>query len=244
MAFKHGYVDAETTPPTKVARIRRFRLDNGKQVFLPAELAATLMPDGPPPVRLYCIERGILGRTDWAGTLPEVRAALRNGRVKERDLGGFRLPDGPAWFGGDYGPNSPAVEQILAALERLDRAEWANLVSVNDGAGRGHPPELTSDSDYRRALGAASEAASMIAMTAVGPKAAEAWRAEAITSLAHSGGPESPERGERWRLADLAWRHQFAAQHAVLSVATANADRWALYEPLLSHLLSREFPKA
>lgn len=158
--------------------------------------------------------------------------ALSSGRLNERDLGVFRVPGGRSWAGGDYGPNSAEVERLLAALEALDPPGWAHLVAVNDAASRNHPPEPTPDSDYRRALLVASEIAIKIAMTAVGPESADAWRTAAATAMRARLGNAAPVvRDDQWRLADRAWRYQFAAQHAVLSIATANAMRWAIYGP-------------
>ena len=87
MGVKRGRIVEDTTPSVRDARIRRVRLDTGKQVYLPLDVLRRLIERHSPTDEFFFVERGILGRTAWAGTASDLRQAVADGEVERRELG-------------------------------------------------------------------------------------------------------------------------------------------------------------
>lgn len=93
MGLKRGYIVGDDTPVTSgPTRIRRFRLSSGDHVYLPLDVAHAVVTRHSPAEEFFFVEKGLLGRTAWAGNLHDVRVALANGHLSPRDLGALRLP--------------------------------------------------------------------------------------------------------------------------------------------------------
>jgi hypothetical protein len=118
MGVKHGRI-VGIEPGGAVDRAK---LDSGERVYVPARIGASIRARYLPTDELYFIERGLLGRTEWVGTLNELRDALRRGEVTSRDLGRFQLP-----------PLAPAVAG-WASLRQSDHHErtGSKLVELRD----------------------------------------------------------------------------------------------------------------
>jgi hypothetical protein len=101
MGLKRGYILEENTPAAPgAANIRRFKLSNGDQVYLPSDVSAALISRHSPAEEFFFLERGLFGRTAWAGNLHDLRVALADGHLKPKDVGGLRLPvqeEVPGW---------------------------------------------------------------------------------------------------------------------------------------------------
>ena len=102
MGLKRGYIVDEDTPVAQgEARIRRFRLANGDHVYLPLGVAGALISGHSPAEEFFFVEKGLLGRTGWAGNLHDVRLALGTRELSTQDLGGWRPPpqeEAPRWM--------------------------------------------------------------------------------------------------------------------------------------------------
>ncbi len=92
MGMKRGYIVGEDTAGARHARIRRFRLSNGEHVYVPRDVATVLLTQHSPAEEFFFVEKGLLGRTAWAGTLGELRRELAGGALSPKDLMGFALP--------------------------------------------------------------------------------------------------------------------------------------------------------
>lgn len=237
MGIKHGRVVQEDTPGNDT-KIRRFRLEDGTRVYLPLALCQRLL-ERPPTEELYFVERGFLGRTEWVGTIAELRIAITQGLVRERDLAGFRLPPSPC---DRYGPAGEAVARLLAALRGTSTSQWEQLVAANDAADRAWPPgDETEGSTPAGWVTSAKVDSSDVALAAVCPEAVEAWRNGLIrSSMASRGRHVDPPSPEEWHLADMAWRWQFAAEHmaCLLTISPGRSPDstqrdWAPYESIV-----------
>jgi hypothetical protein len=237
MGIKHGRVVQEDTPG-KDTKIRRFRLEDGAHVYLPLALCQRLL-EHPPTEEIYFVERGLLGRTEWVGTIAELRIAITRGEVRERDLAGFRLPPSPC---DTYGPSGEAVARLLAVLGGSPASQWEQLVAANDAADRARPPRYeTEGSTAAGWVTSAVMDARDVALAVIDPGAVDAWRNGLIrSSMASRGRHVDPPSPEEWHLAHTAWRWQFAAEH-MACLLTISAGRsldsterdWAPYEPII-----------
>ncbi len=141
-----------------------------------------------------------------------------------------------------YGPDGEAVARLLTILSQLPRPEWERLVAANDQAERAWPPDIESAPAGADVMARASNDASTIALTVVGPAAADAWRRGLLNAgRARRGKQVDPPAPDEWSLADLAWRYQFVAQHMacllVISAARgvdATKRDWAPYAAVVS----------
>jgi hypothetical protein len=237
MGIKHGRVVQEDTPG-RDTKIRRFRLEDGTHVYLPLALCQRLL-ERPPTEEIYFVERGLFGRTEWVGTVAELRIAITRGQVRERDLGGFRLPPSPC---DRYGPAGEAVARLLAVLGGTPASQWERLVAANDSADRAWPPgDETEGSTPAGWVTSAKVDASEVALAALDPGAVDAWRNGLVTSsMASRGRHVDPPSPEEWHLSDMAWRWQFAAEHmaCLLTISTGRSlgstqRDWAPYEPII-----------
>jgi hypothetical protein len=138
MGIKHGHVLGEDTPPGD-NRIRRFRLDNGARVYLPLALADRLFTYQASR-HFYFLERGLLGRTEWLGTIDDLRREVARGGIRQPDLGGFRLPPEPPRTPGwrplacndDHIETGARLEELRAIGQRRGMAETQTWLTLND----------------------------------------------------------------------------------------------------------------
>ena len=87
MGLKRGFIVEDTTPPVRAAGFRRVRLDSGERVYRPLDVFRGLIGRHSPAAEFFFVERGLLGRTAWAGTLGELREAVASGVVSVSELG-------------------------------------------------------------------------------------------------------------------------------------------------------------
>lgn len=135
MGLKQGHVVREDTPAGD-NRIRRFLLQNGAHVYLPLALADRLFTYQASR-HFYFVERGLLGRTEWVGTIDDLRAALARGELPQKDLGGFRLPPEPPQVPGwrslacndDHSETGARLEDLRAIASRrgVTGTTWLTL---------------------------------------------------------------------------------------------------------------------
>jgi hypothetical protein len=93
MGLKRGYIVEDDTPVTRgPTKIRRFRLSSGDHVYLPLDVAYAVVTRHSPAEEFFFVEKGLLGRTAWAGNLHDVREVIRLSILPEKDFGGLRLP--------------------------------------------------------------------------------------------------------------------------------------------------------
>ncbi len=136
MGVKRGYIVDDTTPPVREARIRRVRLDSGEQVYLPLDVFRGLIERHSPAAEFFFVERGLLGRTAWAGTLDELRDAVSAGVVSIRELG--TIPAELFGSSRDWAPVDPRYNHskggarlgtYRAVFEKHGRAEQGHALT-------------------------------------------------------------------------------------------------------------------
>ncbi len=120
MGVKRGYIADEDTPGDRGStRIRRFKLSNGEHVYLPLDVAGRIIAQHSPAEEFVFVEKGLLGRTAWAGTIGEVRKAVAAGYLSPKDISGLRLPIQelvPGWNAFENEDDYSFVGAKLAAL--------------------------------------------------------------------------------------------------------------------------------
>jgi hypothetical protein len=138
MGLKHGHIVREDTPAGD-NRIRRFLLDTGPHVYLPLALADRLFTYQASR-HFYFVERGLLGRAEWVGTIDDLRTALARGELSQKDLGGFRLPPELPRVAGwrflacndDHTEAGARLEELRAVGERHGKTGATTGLSLND----------------------------------------------------------------------------------------------------------------
>jgi hypothetical protein len=158
VGLKHGRIIEETTPNVSNPKIHRFRLDTGVQVYVPSHIAHQIIAGHSPSEEFFFVERGLLGRTDWAGTLPELREAVSVGTVRASELGSFRLPESQpstAWKRravGDHRRPGGKLPQYRAVFTKHGRhGEAAQLTAeawLANGQGEGFCLATRDDPDH------------------------------------------------------------------------------------------------
>jgi hypothetical protein len=185
VGLKIGRIVADTTPPTREARIVRFKLDSGKSVHVPAPLASALLLGHPEGTQFYFVEKGLLGRVSWAGPLEQLHSAVAEGTVSRHDLRGFVLPaewrtDRPPPSATGHSDLDMAISDPIAAYEQRFRQTLGLL-----GATISRYPGLPNPMARNLAV-------------ATGQLDLEDW--ELVRSIAHrSEPPPSRLQGDIWR---------------------------------------------
>ena len=141
MGLKHGHIVREDTPAGD-NRIRRFLLDTKAHVYLPLVLADRLFTYQASR-RFFFIERGFLGRTEWVGTIDDLRAALVKGELQQKDLGGYLLPPEPPRVPGwrplasndDHVETGARLEELCAIGARRGMGATTTWLSLDDRLG-------------------------------------------------------------------------------------------------------------
>lgn len=138
MGLKRGYIVEEDTPRADAVRIRRFRLSNGDRVYLPLDVASFILTRHSPAEEFFFVEKGLLGRTAWAGTLHEVRVALANGTLSPGDIKGLHLPaqDAPSGWNpmteeDDHSRVGAKIGPLAATMRANGRPETAEAMTVD-----------------------------------------------------------------------------------------------------------------
>lgn len=133
MGMKRGYIVEEDTPVERsAANIRRFRLSTGEHVYLPLDVTAFIMEHSPAEEFIF-VEKGLLGRTAWAGNTMDARAALVAGKISAKDLTGLSLrylETPPGWFpmlyDDDHGFIGSTLEALASDMRMNGRADIAD----------------------------------------------------------------------------------------------------------------------
>jgi hypothetical protein len=146
-----------------------------------------------------------------------------------------------------FGPNAGQVQWLLERLASLDAMTWASVAAEHQVAGRTGPAPFAEFARGNVGLStAAAEAtreAGVLALSAAGPDAAAAWRAEGLEAGRRSRGvPPSvavdpAAEAELWKQAEFAWWLLSAAEWATAIMASRPAmddsqftALWAPYE--------------
>jgi len=174
MGLKRGYIVEDDTPVTSgPTKIRRFRLSSGDHVYLPLDVASALVSRHSPAEEFFFVEKGLLGRTAWAGNLHDVRVALASGHLSPRDLGGLRLPTYEAPSG------------------------WAPPVEEDDHSKVGE--KMASVADMLRQRGMPETAQSLTVESWIAHATSEGWcvanRADALHGRVWCFREEAPDHG-------------------------------------------------
>lgn len=159
MGVKRGRIVADTTPAVREAHIRRARLDSGDQVYLPLHVFQRLIDHHSPAEIFYFVERGLLGRTAWAGTFDELRNAVSAGVVSLRELGTVasdltRAPREwiPVDAGYDHVKGGAKLPYYRAVFEKHGRDEQARALTedawVDTGRRDGCCMQARDDADH------------------------------------------------------------------------------------------------
>ncbi len=141
MGMKRGYIVEEDTPVRREAsNIRRFRLSTGEHVYLPLDVTAFVMEHSPAEEFIF-VEKGLLGRTSWAGNTHDARVSLVAGVISPKDLKGvsFRHLDtppgwGPIFYDDDHGFVGSKLDALAADLRKNGRADIAAGMTVEGWA--------------------------------------------------------------------------------------------------------------
>ena len=145
MGLKRGYMVEETTPIVSNARIHRVRLHSGENVYLPADLFRGLIERHSPAAEFFFVERGLLGRTAWAGTLTELRDAVASGVVEAGELGNlpaelFRTSQ--EWASVDprynHSKGGSTLETYREVFKKRGRMEQARALTRDAWIATGH----------------------------------------------------------------------------------------------------------
>ena len=138
MGMRRGYILEEDTPVRReAAYIRRFLLSTGEHVYLPLDVTAFVMEHSPAEEFVF-IEKGLLGRTAWAGSTHDVRLALVRGDISPKDLAGLSLrhletPPGwdPLLYDDDHEFVGSKLEALATDMRQHGRADIAGTIIVD-----------------------------------------------------------------------------------------------------------------
>jgi hypothetical protein len=92
-------------------------------VYLPLDIATFLLTQHSPAEEFFFIERGLLGRVEWAGTMHELRQAISREAVSAGDIRGLTLPTVRTHEGWE-----PLAEEDAHELVGAKRGELTHLM--------------------------------------------------------------------------------------------------------------------